>query len=162
MRKVGGQKGAPASTNLHHPLTPGHLWAPSCPWARLSPGSSRCPRTRLISRCPISLPPAPSPPPGVPGPHLHLGRAFTSLKDARGQQPRRGAALGTLSFGHDPRATPPETGTPGCSSAPPAFALPGFPSWPPPPPPPQSRRTSTPGRQAREAHIPGTRPPRAS
>lgn len=44
---------------------------------------------------------------GLRGPHLHLDRAFTGLEDAGGQKSRGGAALGALSFGHDPRATPP-------------------------------------------------------
>lgn len=66
------KKGAPASTKLLHHLQPrGHHRALSCPWSFLSPGSSRCPRTRLIRRAPpppsacthTHTHPAPCPPP---------------------------------------------------------------------------------------------------
>lgn len=60
-------------------------------------------------------------------PHLHLDRSFTGLEDAGGEQSRCGTALGALSFGHDPRATPSGTGSLGCSCVLPARTRLGLP-----------------------------------
>lgn len=118
IQKEGGQKAKPATTELHHPQ--GTSGLSSAPGPVCSQVAQDVPEPGLSFDGPTSLCPptsALSPPPGVLRSHLHLSRAFTGLEDACRQQPRCGAALGALSFGHDPRATPPGTPTPGCSSA---------------------------------------------
>lgn len=118
IQKEGGQKGTLASTKLHHPQGTSGLSSVSGPVC--SQVAQDVPEPGLSFDGPTSLCPptsALSPPAGVLCSHLHLGWAFTRLEDACRQQPRCGAALAALSFGHDPRVTPPDTRTPGCPSA---------------------------------------------
>lgn len=99
-----------------------HTWAITSSWICLC--SAKHPRTMPLSKTHPSGP-APHFPPCTPrvadgrrDAHLHLDRPFPGWKDAGGQQSGGGPGLGTFSFGHDPWATPPASGTPGCNCAP--------------------------------------------